>query len=169
MFDAQSHIVDTLVDEAKTAFYTRKIGESAGHQKSLLKIFDKQMNRRANNSLPSHQSSSSLVERFGDFFNGKIEKICSGLDSIRDKSSGNEDLPPCHGPSMSFFTPATVEEVRLIIKNSPTKSCELDPLPTWLLKECLEDLLPAIVNIINRSLETGVMPHAFKQATEGLC
>ena len=51
------------------------------------------------------------------------------------------------------------------MKNSPTKSCELDPLPTWLLKECLEDLLPAIVNIINRSLETGVMPHALKQAT----
>ena len=64
-----------------------------------------------------------------------------------------------------IFTPATVEEVRLIIKNSPTKSCELDPLPTRLLKECLEDLLPVIVNIINRSLETGVMPHAFRQAT----
>ena len=124
------------------------------------------MNRRADNSLPSHQLSSSLAERFGDFFDGKIEKICSGLDSIQEKSSVNEGLPPCHGPSMSFFTPATVEEVRLIIKNSPTKSCELDPLPTWLLKECLEDLLPAIVNIINRSLETGVMPHAIKQAEE---
>ena len=99
------------------------------------------MNRRADNSLPSHQSSASLAERFGNFFNGKIEKICSGLDSIQDKSSVNEGLPPCHGPSMSFFTPAMVEEVRLIIKNSPTKSCELDPLPTWLLKECLEDLL----------------------------
>ena len=77
----------------------------------------------------------------------------------------NEGLPPCHGPSMSFFTPATVEEMRLIIKNSPTTSCGLDPLPTWLLKECLEDLLPAIVNIINRSLDTGIMTRAFKQAT----
>ena len=44
------------------------------------------MNRRANNSLPSHQSSSSLAERFGDFFNRKMEKIRSGLYSIRDKS-----------------------------------------------------------------------------------
>ena len=58
------------------------------------------MNRRADNSLPSHQSSSSLAERFGDFFNGKMEKIPSGLDSIRDKSSVNEGVPPCHGPSM---------------------------------------------------------------------
>ena len=49
MFDAQSCIVDTLVDEAKTAFYTRKIGERAGNQKSLFKIFDKLMNRRADN------------------------------------------------------------------------------------------------------------------------
>ena len=29
MFDAQSCVVDTLVDEAKTAFYTRRISESA--------------------------------------------------------------------------------------------------------------------------------------------
>ena len=36
---------------------------------------------------------------------------------------------------------------------------------TWLLKECLGGFFSAIVNVINRSLETGVMPHAFKQAT----
>ena len=60
------------------AFY-----ESAGNQKSLFEIFDKLMNRRAGNSLPSHQSNSSLAERFDDFFNGKIERIHSGLESIR--------------------------------------------------------------------------------------
>ena len=56
MFDSQSRIVDTLVDEAKTAFYTRKIGESAGNQKSLFKIFAKLMNRRADNSLRISQA-----------------------------------------------------------------------------------------------------------------
>ena len=122
-------------------------------QKSLFKVFEKLINRMADNSLHSHQSRSFLAERFGGFFIGKIEKISSGLDTIRFTSSVNEGLPPCHGPSMSFFTPATVEEVRMIIKTHPlAESCELDPLPTWLLKECLEDLLPAIVYIINRSL-----------------
>ena len=34
------------------------------------------------------------------------------------------------------FTPATAEEVRLIIMSSPNKCCDLDPMPTVLLKAC---------------------------------
>ena len=36
------------------------------------------------------------------------------------------------------------------------KSCKLDPLPTWLLKQCTEELLPSISAIINNSLENGI-------------
>ena len=43
-------------------------------------------------------------------------------------------------------------EIRNIIKLSPAKSCELDPLPTWLLKECIADLVPTITDIVNMSL-----------------
>ena len=44
------------------------------------------------------------------------------------------------------------------------KSCELDPLPTWLLKQCTEELLPLISAIINNSLESGVFPYQCKHA-----
>ena len=40
------------------------------------------------------------------------------------------------------FNPASEEEIQKIIKKSPNKSCELDPVPTWLLKLCLHELLP---------------------------
>ena len=42
------------------------------------------------------------------------------------------------------FTPASEEEIQKIVKNSPNKSCELDPVPTWLLKSCLDGLLPLV-------------------------
>ena len=32
------------------------------------------------------------------------------------------------------------------------QSCELDPLPTWLLKECKAELIPLIIDIVNMSL-----------------
>ena len=35
---------------------------------------------------------------------------------------------------LAYFDPATPQEVKRIIQNSPNKSCELDPIPTWLLK-----------------------------------
>ena len=48
--------------------------------------------------------------------------------------------------------------------SSASKSCELDPIPTSLLKECIDVLLPFITNLINLSIETGHVPSAFKTA-----
>ena len=43
---------------------------------------------------------------------------------------------------------ATKAEIWNIIKLSPVKSCELDPLPTWLLKGCKAELVPLITAIV---------------------
>ena len=42
--------------------------------------------------------------------------------------------------------------------------CELDPIPTTLLYENLDILLPIIMNIINTSLTTGIVPRDLKTA-----
>ena len=47
--------------------------------------------------------------------------------------------------------PATVDEVRKIIM-----SCDLDPLPTTLLKTSLDTLLYPITSIVNASLCSGL-------------
>ena len=59
---------------------------------------------------------------------------------------------------------ATQGEVRDIIIKSPSKSCELDPLPTYLLKEVPEYLLPLILAIINKSLVVSKVPLSFRKA-----
>ena len=41
-------------------------------------------------------------------------------------------------------------------------SCDLDPLPTKLLKSCLDILLTPITNIVNLSLESGSFPDVLK-------
>ena len=47
---------------------------------------------------------------------------------------------------------------------SPNKQCELDPIPTSLLKNCLQSLTPTITNIVNLSLASGSFPDIFKQS-----
>ena len=42
--------------------------------------------------------------------------------------------------------------------SSATKSCRLDPIPTWLLKENLDHVLPLLTSIVNQSLSTGTFP-----------
>ena len=51
-----------------------------------------------------------------------------------------------------------------ILQKTVPKSCDLDPIPTALLYENLDVLLPTITNIINTSLASGFVPPDFKTA-----
>ena len=53
-------------------------------------------------------------------------------------------------------------EVKKIILSMKTKSCELDALLTKLLKDCLDDILPTITNLVNISLQDGVYASGWK-------
>ena len=46
----------------------------------------------------------------------------------------------------------------------PSKTCDLDPLPTSILKKCIDLILPAIHHIANLSLSLGYFPDALKKA-----
>ena len=47
---------------------------------------------------------------------------------------------------------------------SSAKSCTLDPMPTSLLKETIDELVPVYTIIVNSSLESGIVPAAMKHA-----
>ena len=48
------------------------------------------------------------------------------------------------------------------ILNSAPKSCELDPIPSKLLIECLDSILPSLTDLFNSSLVSGIFPQCFK-------
>ena len=50
------------------------------------------------------------------------------------------------------------------ILNSAPKSCELDPIPSKLLIECLDSILPSLTDLFNSSLASGIFPQSFKSA-----
>ena len=51
-----------------------------------------------------------------------------------------------------------------IIMGSSNASCQLDPIPTWLLKLCGSELVPVITKMINLSLQQGQVPDSWKAA-----
>ena len=56
------------------------------------------------------------------------------------------------------------DEVHVVIMKTPSKSCELDPLPMNLLKKVVGCLLPLITTIINKSMVESDLPAYFKKA-----
>ena len=50
------------------------------------------------------------------------------------------------------MTPMTEKEVLRVITSLKTKSCEMDSIPTHILKKMTPAVLPLIVKIVNLSL-----------------
>ena len=131
----------------------------------LLQVVNELLHRKGPALLPAHDSSKDLADKFCTFFTEKITSIRSQLDSINltDRHTNLSPTTSSLGEGLSKFTLMTDEEKFKIIKNSTTKSCSLDPLPTWLLKKT-DTLLPTITQIINKSLASGTFPTSFKSA-----
>ena len=60
--------------------------------------------------------------------------------------------------------PTTVQELSIMTSTILSKSCCLDPLPSQLVFNHLDDLLPVICRFVNLSLERSHMPPALKEA-----
>ena len=61
-----------------------------------------------------------------------------------------------------MFKPGSLTEFVKLISSSPSKSCELDPISTFLLKSCSHTLIVKITKIINVSLSYRVFASDFK-------
>ena len=62
------------------------------------------------------------------------------------------------------FTPMTESEIVNVINGMASKGCEIDPIPTTLLKDILPSIIKPITNIINISLQFGVFAKNWKVA-----
>ena len=100
----------------------------------------------------------------GTFFIRKIANIRSDLDNHSpqvcrvDSNDSKIDLP------LSKFDLLPQEQVHDLIRTSKKKTCFFDLIPTKLVPECLDIVLPVITKISNYSLEHGVFPSAWKNA-----
>src|SRR6218665_3013209 len=62
------------------------------------------------------------------------------------------------------MVPVTGTELRRIILSSAAKSCEFDPLPTFLLQKLVDVFLPFLTFLCNRSIQDGILPQSQKHS-----
>ena len=133
----------------------------------LFKVVDRIMNKRQH-TLPSGLSNSDLAERFSDFFISKLTKIRQALDNSNCNhefsASASHSLQSSKPAGFHTFSSVTYGDVDRVIKNLANKSCELDPWPTWLLRQNLDIVVCNITNIVNLSILQGTFPTCLKHA-----
>ena len=69
------------------------------------------------------------------------------------------------GCPLNSFTPISENSLRKIILQCAPKICELDAIPTTLLFECLDAILPTSTNAVNLCLLNGEFSLIFKKTT----
>ena len=150
-----------LLQKCKTEYYSDKISEFGNDQKRLFKLTNSLLGNTNTVVLPSHQSETELANIFGSYFLGKIETIRTNL-SKANKDLGDVDpfiaVTPFDDHPLTAFTAASIDEIRKIILKALNKSCELDPLPTSLLKSCLDSLATVITSRVNTSFKECSVP-----------
>ena len=162
IFKAEKTRYNTLLTDSKCAHYNSRITECGQDSKALSQIMNELLYRQKVSKLPVYGSAQVLANRFASFFKEKIDKI---RDELPDCSDINLEITqPQPTSSLSQLESTTQEEVWKVICKSPAKSCMLDPIPTWLIREAKGELLPIMTNIINASLSASQVPVAMKSA-----
>ena len=100
------------------------------------------------------------VEQFSRFFADKVARV---------RQSTENAPPPTYtavpdGVNFSAFSAVTTDDVISVIGRLPDKSSAADPIPTPVFKTISNLVGPFIVELFNRSFDTGQFPTEFKHA-----
>ena len=144
---------------AKYHHINNAIKDAGKNSKKLYSMLSGMIGRNKENPMPSSESDQSLAEEFISFFLGKIAKIRDELDKFPTYDyEGKVDLQLTH------FCKLSEEEVKILILQAKSTTCLSDPIPSSLLKQHLDVLLPLITRMVNISLGSGTFAKQWKES-----
>ena len=133
-----------------------RVCSQAKHPQQLWRSLNTLMGASEKNNLPRNCPS---VQEFADIFEAKVAAV--------RKATGNSGVSTELQPAtevFDHFETCTSTEVNAVITIAPSKTCEMDPIPTDVLKKFLPELLPYITDMCNSSLQQGSFPLSQRHA-----
>src|SRR5664279_3496894 len=108
---------------------------------------------------PQRLSCRLSADDFATHFSSKVENIRASTSAAPTPSIDYRFAAP-----LSTFAPVTADEITRLLSRTPAKHCQLDPVPTWLVKRAVEVLAPVFGVMCNASLRSGKFPDSQKHA-----
>ena len=155
--------VNNLLTKTKAAYYSHMVSDAGNNQQRLFRIVNRLLHRKGQRVLPVHTSSAETAKVFSEYFSGKIDNICRELSACRDADECvDNNTSRGFTSELSSFVAPPMEVIKQIITDASPKSCDLNPAPTWLVAESVDELLPMLSRIITASLHSSTVPDKFK-------
>ena len=154
LFCQQCRLMSNLLDKAERDFFWTSITENSSNYKRIYEICNHLLGRTKDSPMPPGVTNKDLACRFNNFFIDKITKICNDLIGKQQHLPLYVKTPaPLNTSKLCRFQPITLSNLQKLIRSTPNKSCDLDPIPTNLLKQILPSIVTTIADIINTSLK----------------
>ena len=118
--------------------------------KELFLLVNKLTGNTMQNPLPPYKTDKELTEDLTRFFICKIERIRESFINTPAYKAIYQDIP-----QFPSFCPLTESKVHAVIMKMRNKYCELDIIPTTIVKQILDACLLMITQIVNLSLTNG--------------
>ena len=141
----------------ESQFWSNRTAACSGNSKRLWKSISSVLLRDRNASM--QPSPEVTADRLAKFFADKVEGVRAATENAAAPT-----YTPHTGQQLTGFREVSIGEVRKFILHSPPKTCVLDPLPTSVLRDVVDVLIPFIHVMCNASLREGHLPSSQKAA-----
>ncbi|KAJ7986671.1 hypothetical protein DPEC_G00342300 [Dallia pectoralis] len=156
---------------ARSAYLSNLIDTNKNNPKFLFDTIAKLTKKQClTNEVGLHFS----CDEFMNYFDEKIINIRKEIANCTLNCLSSQKLCCTESPqscpdlvsmaTLESFLPVSLETFTKLINSSKSTNCQLDPIPTKLLKELLPVIGPSMLNIINCSLSSGSVPTSLKIA-----
>ena len=148
-----------MLKKARENKIAEKINECCNDSKKLYTLVNNLTCRKSVTPFPDSENDVTLANEFANYFKEKIRAIRSRLEKhpmYKPHETANAFI--------SKFEMVSESEVAECIRSMASKSCELDVIPTRILKQVLNTVIEPITRIVNVSLEKGIFASKWKTA-----
>lgn len=150
--------------EVRMKFLKNHLEESKGDAKGLQRKLSHLIGK-GETVLPESGSDCYLAGQFAGFFSTKVGKIRAVVAEEKMKIPEHQfRTSPSTCSKLTEFEEISEDHLKRLVKDMANKSCDLDVLPTWLVKECIDDLAPCLLKIVNLSIRCAEVPPSLQQA-----
>jgi len=143
-----------LYENKNTMYWQDEIAASNGNMRRLWRTLKGVLSDHGGEDV-----SVNTPHDFPTFFKDKVESV-----RLSTSTTPSYDVPHRMVPTSDEWTAVSVDEVDKLLGSALCKTCQLDPAPTWLVKELRALLSPFFTLLFNKSLESGIFPSEFKKA-----
>ena len=155
IYKSKKNYMIFVMNRSPKKYYTDFVLEHGSDQRKLFNAAKSLFHQRNDLNFPAYDDQIMLANDIGEFSAQKVENIRNELDlSASDLHYRVFDQLVALNASFDSFKQLDEEDVKHLIADSNRKTSSLDPMPTSIVVQCQDILLPVLSGMINMLLNS---------------